>query len=117
LGVAVERVSQAPGLWQVQAYVVQADATGQRQDARGAIADEQGSIRLLTVSTQDQKLTPQAGDFYVPLNQPLAALVSAALEPDTQNSFVANGLLALDGGQLLRVTQPPPVGSLGKALP
>ena len=117
LGVQVERVGQAPGLWQVQAYVVQADTAGQRQDARGTIADQQGSIRVLTVSTQDQTLVPDEGGYYVSMKQPLAPLVSAALEPDTQNSFVANGLLASGGGQLLRVIQGPPVGSLGKALP
>ncbi|CAN5213906.1 hypothetical protein BH10PSE16_BH10PSE16_19290 [soil metagenome] len=34
-----------------------------------------------------------AGSYYVPLNQPLANLAIAALEPDTQSSFFANRLL------------------------
>ena len=31
-----------------------------------------------------------AGSYDVGLDQPLAALVAAAIEPDTQNSFVSN---------------------------
>ena len=34
-----------------------------------------------------------AGSYYVPLNQPLANLAVAALEPDTQNSYFANRLV------------------------
>ena len=34
-----------------------------------------------------------AGSYYVPLNQPLANLAVAALEPDTQNSYFANRLI------------------------
>ena len=34
------------------------------------------------------------GSYYVPLNQPLANLVIAALEPDTQSSYFANQLLS-----------------------
>ena len=33
------------------------------------------------------------GSYYVPLSQPLANLVMAALEPDTQNSYFANQLI------------------------
>ena len=34
-----------------------------------------------------------AGSYYVPMNQPLANLVMAALEPDTQSSYFSNQLL------------------------
>ena len=34
-----------------------------------------------------------AGSFYVPLNQTLANLAVAALEPDTQSSYYANRLI------------------------
>lgn len=34
-----------------------------------------------------------AGSFYIPLNQPLANLAIAALEPDTQSSYFSNQLL------------------------
>jgi hypothetical protein len=92
----------------VEDFVVEADAAGQRQDARGAIADSQEGIRVLRVQTQPRQLLLAPGSFYVSLNQPLAALVSAALEPDTQSSFAANRLLGIEGGQLRRVMRPPP---------
>ena len=33
------------------------------------------------------------GSYYVPLAQPLAHLIVAALEPDTAGSYVANGVV------------------------
>lgn len=116
LGVEVSTLnSQAPPQpWEVEDYVVQADASGQRQDARGAISDGQGGIRMLRVQTQARQLVPAAGSFYVSLNQPLAALVSAALEPDSQNSLAANRLLDIEGGQLRRVVRSPPAGAVNK---
>ena len=50
---------------------------------------------MLRVQTQARQWLPPAGSHYVTMNQPLAALVSAALEPDSQNSCIANRLLAL----------------------
>ena len=90
--------------------MLEAEASGQRQDARGAIADSQNSIRVLRVQTKPSQLVPAPGSYYVTLSQPLAALVSAALEPDSQNSFAANRLLEIGAGQLRRVMRPPPVG-------
>jgi hypothetical protein len=46
------------------------------------------------------------GSYYVPLTQPLANLVVAAMEPDTQNGFVANRVIA-GVDQLARVRVPP----------
>jgi hypothetical protein len=46
------------------------------------------------------------GSYYVPLSQPLANLVIAALEPDAPSSFFANRVLeALPG--TVRVMAPP----------
>ncbi len=119
LGVEVATLGATPTqqLWDVEDYLVEAEAAGQRQDARGAIADEQGNIRVLRVQTQARQLVPAPGSYYVPMNQPLAALVGAALEPDSQNSFAANRLLAVEGGQLRRVVRPPPVGLHSRGLP
>jgi len=119
LGVEVATVAASPtqALWEVEDYVVDAEAAGQRQDARGAIADSQTSIRVLRVQTRPGRLAPAAGSFYVSMNQPLAALVSAALEPDSQNSFAANRLLAIDAGQLRRVVQSPPAASTSPLTP
>ena len=50
------------------------------------------------------------GGSFVSLAQPLAGLVTAALEPDSQNSFVAARLIAVpqagEGDRLLRVMTP-----------
>ena len=119
LGVEVATVAASPAqaLWEVEDYVVDAEAAGQRQDARGAISDSQTSIRVLRVQTRPSRLAPAAGSFYISMNQPLAALVSAALEPDSQNSFAANRLLAIEAGQLRRVVQAPPAGATAKPSP
>jgi hypothetical protein len=58
------------------------------------------------------------GSYYVPLSQPLANLVVAALEPDTQNSFFANRVVdALQSqarvvGEPTMRLEPLPAGSL-----
>ena len=117
LGIQVSSVSatQARRPWQVEDYVVLGEAAGQRQDARGAIADDQDNIRLFQVQTQARRLRPEAGSYYVSLNQPLAALVSAALEPDSQNSLAANRLLEVEAGALRRVVAPPPAANTRRA--
>ncbi len=104
LGVQVRPLLQARNA-RVESYRVLTESGGQRQDARGAIAADQ-PIRALTVETvAAQRLLP-AGGWYVPMNQPLGTLVSAALEPDSQNSFVANHVLDVNADALLRIMHP-----------
>jgi hypothetical protein len=104
--------------WRVEDYVIETEDAGQRQDGRGAIADDQG-IRVYKVHTdparRPARTEPAAGWFFVPMNQPLAGLVSAALEPDSQNSFAANRVLDITNGQLRRVTGLPGVTAVGLA--
>ena len=50
------------------------------------------------------------GSYYVPLSQPLANLVIAALEPDTQSSYLANQLLS-DLSRVARVMSEPSLKS------
>jgi hypothetical protein len=109
LGVQVTRLdAKVPNqTWETEAYFIVNEDSGSRQDARGAISDSQSQIRKLNVTTQAVKSTPALGTYYVSLNQPLAGLVSAALEPDSQNSFVANRLLALEDNKLMRVIKSP----------
>lgn len=108
LGVKVQALGTASSkrMWDVEDYVVESEASGQRQDGRGAIADGQG-IRLLTVHTQAARILPANGTFYVSMRQPLAGLISAALEPDSQNSFAANRIMRFDPAQLHRVMRLP----------
>lgn len=108
LGVRVQAIDSASSAahWGLERYRVEDQAEGQRQDGRGAISDGQ-SIRVLKVSTEAFEGSPQPGDVYVPMDQPLAGLISAALEPDSQNSFAANRLLEIDAGQVRRVVRLP----------
>jgi len=109
LGIEVRPLPAArPGVaWETEDYIVESETSGQRQDARGAIADDQ-DIRLLRVRLGPPGRTvPPAGSFYVSMRQPLAHLASAALEPDSQNSFAASRLMDIGQGQLRRVTRAP----------
>ena len=63
-----------------------------RQDGRGNIADGGDAVRV-QVQTVPMLLDVTPGSWYVGLDQPLANLAIAALEPDTQSSYVANGLI------------------------
>jgi hypothetical protein len=51
-------------------------------------------IRIATV-TEPARISVHAGDFYVPMDQPLANVAAAALEPETQSSYASNRLLGL----------------------
>ena len=53
------------------------------------------NIVQLATETEPARIVAHAGDFYVPLDQPLANVIVAALEPDTQSSYAANRLLTL----------------------
>jgi Zinc carboxypeptidase len=86
----------------VEAYRVLTEKGGQRLDARGAIAAST-AIREVSVALDKAPVTLPGGGWFVDLNQPLGSLISAALEPDSQNSFVANHLMQLDANALLRV--------------
>ncbi len=65
---------------------------GARQDVRGAIADAAPVVRT-EVALVRGVIDAPSGSYYLPLNQPLANLAIAALEPDTQSSYLANQLL------------------------
>jgi len=73
-------------------------AEGYREIAREAVAGGRdsngGGTARLRVQVQPALLDAAAGGYYVSLEQPLAHLVVAALEPDTPSSFAANGVIA-----------------------
>jgi hypothetical protein len=104
LGVQLQPIAKEQRL-PVERYRVTAEKGGQRQDARGAIAAN-AAIREVTVELDRfEKLLP-VGGWYVSMNQPMAHLVAAALEPDSQNSYVANHVLELGEAAYVRVMQP-----------
>ena len=110
LGVQVKPVASARPI-RVERYDFKSIEAGQRQDGRGAIQD-QGGIVKAQVDVQPLRQRLPAGGWYVSLAQPLAGLVTAALEPDSQSSYVAARLIAVPRpgapDRLLRVMQPLP---------
>ena len=66
---------------------------GVQQGAPGATADGRTAAVRIEVSLVRGVIDAPLGSFYVPLSQPLANLAIAALEPDTQSSYMANRLL------------------------
>jgi hypothetical protein len=105
LGVALRPVGRTRAL-PVERYVVTKEDQGQRQDARGAIEDDQ-PMRAFEVRTVRTTERVTRGEIYIPLDQPLAPLIEAALEPDSQNSYAANRVLDLRASGLRRVLAKP----------
>lgn len=88
LGVQVMRVAE-PGAVLGESYRETARTSAERSDVRGTIADAASIVQVEVALARGVLDTPM-GSYYVPLAQPLGNLVTAALEPDTQNSFFAN---------------------------
>jgi hypothetical protein len=79
-------------LLQAETWRETARASVARPDARGGVDDGLGP-RLVRVITDAVPLPVPAGSWWVPLDQPLAHLVVAALEPDTPGSWFAQRVL------------------------
>jgi len=92
LGLTVQKLDGARSL-SAERWRETARTEGARQDVRGTIADAGSAVVRVQVALAPQALPAPAGSYYVSLEQPLANLAIAALEPDTQNSFFANRLL------------------------
>lgn len=75
----------------------------------GATANSPPAVRV-EVSLVRGVIDAPVGSYYVPLNQPLANLAIAALEPDTQSSYFANQLLN-DIADVARVMSEPSLKS------
>jgi len=105
LGVRVEQVA-AVGVVQGETYSEISREQGARQDVRGTIADAGSSVLRVEVQTTPALLDAPVGSYYVPLSQPFANLAIAALEPDTQNSYFANGIISAVGKQARVTTLP-----------
>jgi hypothetical protein len=108
LGVRVWRLTADAPL-QAEAWRERSRSETARPDVRGTVADAAPTIIVVQVDlAPTQPLAAAAGSWYVPLDQPLAHLVVAALEPDTPNSYFANRIVpTLDA--VMRVRAPPTV--------
>ena len=107
LGVAVLRVQQETTV-DAERYRITHLQESKKEDVRRN--DEDGAANVVQITTQVEpaRLTIKAGDFYVPMDQPLANVIAAALEPETQSSYAANRVLSLP---------PSPASSDGAFLP
>jgi Zinc carboxypeptidase len=104
LGVQVQRIDEA-GALRGETYAETAREVAARTDVRGSVADGAGVVRV-KVELVPALIDVQAGGYYVGLDQPLANLVVAALEPDTQNGFVANQIVTDLKSQARVLTRP-----------
>jgi hypothetical protein len=115
LGVRVDAVT-GEARWAQERYRVIARVAGARQDARGAV-DDGAPIARFTVRRAPLTAAVAPGAWFVDLAQPLGHLAAAALEPDSQNSYAASGLVDLDAAGVSRVTARAPRGALARLAP
>ena len=91
LGVTVQRLDEAGDL-RGEAYTETGRELVTRSDAPTSVADAGGLLRV-KVELLPALLDVAAGSHYVSLEQPLANLVIAALEPDTGAGFIAHRVI------------------------
>jgi hypothetical protein len=91
LGVQVLRVAEQGSLL-VDTYQQTGSSAATTQEALATL-NGQPSLQRVQVALVRSAIDAPAGSYYVPMNQPLAALVVAALEPDTQSSYFAHRLI------------------------
>ena len=91
MGVQVLRVAEQGSLL-ADTYQQTGSSAATPQEALATL-NGQASLQRVQVALVRSALDVPAGSYYVPLNQPLASLVVAALEPDTQSSYFAHQLI------------------------
>ena len=103
MGVQVMRVAESGNVL-ADTYTETNRSTSQRADVRGSMAGNP-IVRVSVTPTRSSIDIPE-GSYYVPLNQSLANIAIAALEPDTQSSYFANHLID-DLGSVARIMNVP----------
>jgi hypothetical protein len=109
-GVLVQRVA-GPGAVLGDTYAETSRAMAVRQEtpgANGAAANTSPPAIQVQVRLARGLVDVARGSYYVPMNQPLANLVLAALEPDAPGSFFAGAIIP-ELGSTVRVMAPPSV--------
>jgi predicted deacylase len=107
-GIATRVVTKTARIEAVR-YRVDAIAAGAKEDGRG---DDTGAGAIVkgTYSLENETVSIVPGDIYIPLDQALAGLVAALLEPESDAGLVANRLVPAEQGgvlQISRLSQPP----------
>jgi hypothetical protein len=85
-------------------YRVDAIAVGAKEDGRG---DDTGAGAIVkgAYSLSKEAVSIGPGDIYIPLDQSLAGLVVALLEPESDAGLVANRLVPAEKGGLLQISR------------
>jgi len=94
LGVTVLRVQQDTTV-NGERYRITRLQESKKEDVRRNDDDGAGNVVQITTLVEPAPLAIRAGDFYVPMDQPLANVIAAALEPETQSSYAAKRVLSL----------------------
>jgi hypothetical protein len=104
LGVQVQQLDE-PGELRGEVYRETGRDPDPASDGPANIADRGAALRL-TLAVAPALIDVLAGSYYVGLDQPLANLVIAALEPDARTSFAAHRIIESVGAEA-RVMQRP----------
>ena len=94
LGATVLRLRE-DGMMDGERYRITRADEAKKDDVRRNDDEGVASVVRLETGVEPTRVAAKAGDFYVPLDQPLANVIAAALEPDTQSSYAANRVLTL----------------------
>ena len=94
LGATVTRLREA-GMVDGERYRVTRAEEAKKDDVRRNDEEAVAEVIRIEATVEPTRVVAKAGDFYVPLDQPLANVIAAALEPDTQSSYAANRVLSL----------------------
>ena len=96
LGVTVQQLTQN-SVVRGEVFSETLRQPGQAADGTGDNGDANATMRV-EVETVPALIDAPTGSYYVSLDQPFANLVLAALEPDTQNSYVAHRIIGAVSG-------------------
>ena len=107
LGLNVMRVAES-GTLLAENYRSKSRGGALYEDVRGTVTAGDLPVKVVGVELVRGAIDVPPGSYYIPLNQPLAHIAIAALEPDTSNSFFTNRLLA-ELGSVARVMAPPSI--------
>jgi hypothetical protein len=102
-GIAMRVVTRA-ALIEAVRYRVDAIAAGVKEDGRG---DDTGAGAIVkgSYSLSKETVSIGPGDIYIALDQSLAGLVVALLEPESDAGLVANRLVLAEKGELLQISR------------
>jgi zinc carboxypeptidase len=101
LGATVLQLAEDESIAAERYRLTRADES-RKDDVRRNDEDAPTSVVRIATAVERAVVAARRGDFYVPLDQALANVIAAALEPETQSSYAANRLFnlpRLDAGQ------------------